>query len=242
MARKTPPDRLSQLVECATQVFIEQGYRRTQMADIAEALGVAKGTLYLYVESKEALFDLVAHCADGVRPLPELSALPLATPAAGATVAYVREVLMANQDIPALTAALRRTRVRDARAELEAIVGELYDTLARHRRGIKLLDRSAVDQPELANLWFEGARGGMRAALAAYLEARIRRGVLRPVPDVAIAARMLLETVVFWAVHRHWDSHPQPVDESLARAAVIQFIVDALGPTSRSAKRSRKGG
>ena len=68
MARRTPPERLTRLVECATRVFIEQGYRRTQMADIAEALGVAKGTLYLYVESKDALFDLVARCADGEHP------------------------------------------------------------------------------------------------------------------------------------------------------------------------------
>jgi AcrR family transcriptional regulator len=35
------------------------------MADVAEALGVAKGTLYLCVESKEALFDAVLRYADG---------------------------------------------------------------------------------------------------------------------------------------------------------------------------------
>jgi len=59
MARKTPPNRLEQLVEHATRVFVEQGYRRTQIADVAAAMGVAKGTIYLCVESKEALFDLV---------------------------------------------------------------------------------------------------------------------------------------------------------------------------------------
>jgi len=240
MARKTPPERLARLVECATRVFIEQGYRRTQMADIAEALGVAKGTLYLYVESKDALFDLVARCADGEHPLPELSALPLATPAPGKTIAYVRDVLAANREIPALRAALRRTRVRDPRAELEAITAELYDVLARHRRGIKLIDRSAVDHPELGALWFEGARGGLRDALAAYLEARIERGLLRPVADVAITARMILETVVFWAVHRHWDAHPQAVDESLARTAVIQFVVNALASPTHGRARSRR--
>jgi AcrR family transcriptional regulator len=218
------------LVECATRVFVEQGYRRTQMADIAEALGVAKGTLYLYVESKDALFDLVVRCADGEHPLPELSALPLSTPPPGTTTAYVRDVLAANREIAALRAALRRTRVRDPRTELAGIVAELYDVLARHRRGIKLIDRSAVDHRELGALWFEGARGGIRDELVAYLESRIRRGLLRPVSDVAITARMILETVVFWAVHRHWDAHPQSVDESLARTSVIEFIVNALVP------------
>src|SRR4051795_360847 len=110
MARSIPPDRLSQLVRRATEVFIAHGYQRTQMADIAAALGVAKGTLYLYVDSKDALFDLVVRCADGEHPLPALAALPLATPAPGKTIAYVRDVLIANGEIATLAAALRRTR------------------------------------------------------------------------------------------------------------------------------------
>src|SRR5215813_521923 len=115
MARKIPPDRLPHLVICATNVFITQGYRRTQMDDVATALGVAKGTLYLYVESKEALFDLVVRCADAEPLLPQLRPLPLPTPKPGATLNYVRERLAQNQTFPALTAALARQRVRDAR-------------------------------------------------------------------------------------------------------------------------------
>jgi len=54
MVRRVPEARFAQLIEAATRVFIEQGYRRTQMADIAEALGVAKGTLYGYVENGQS--------------------------------------------------------------------------------------------------------------------------------------------------------------------------------------------
>jgi AcrR family transcriptional regulator len=230
MSRSIPPDRLAQLVRCATAVFIEQGYQRTQMADIAAALGVAKGTLYLYVESKDALFDLVLRCADVEPPLAHLPPLPLATPKPGATLKYVRERLAANQTFPALAAALTRQRVTDARAELAAVVEELYDTLARNRHGITLLDRSARDYPELAAVWFEGARDGVMALLMQYLESRRRRKLVRPLPDVAVAARLLLETVVFWAVHRHWDPHPQPMDEAVARETVVQFMVNALVP------------
>lgn len=228
MARTIPPDRLSQLVQCATDVFIEQGYQRTQMADIATALGVAKGTLYLYVESKDALFDLVLRCADTEPPVAQLPPLPIPTPKPGATLKYVRERLAEQQTLPTLTAALTRQRVTDARAELAAIIRELYDTLACNRQGIKLLDRSARDHPELAALWFEGARGGLMAVLTEYLETRMRRKLFRPVPDVAVAARLILETVVFWAVHRHWDPHPQVVSDAVAQDTVIHFILGAL--------------
>src|SRR5215470_8946977 len=113
MARKTPPDRLSQLVECATQVFIEQGYRRTQMADVAEALGVAKGTLYLYVETKEALFDLAARYADAERPIENPPSLPVPAPKPGSTLDYVRQRLVQQRSLPSLTEALARQRVTD---------------------------------------------------------------------------------------------------------------------------------
>jgi len=58
MARRIPENRFDELVRGATEVFIARGYRLTQMSDVAEAVGVAKGTLYGYVESKDALLWL----------------------------------------------------------------------------------------------------------------------------------------------------------------------------------------
>jgi AcrR family transcriptional regulator len=228
MARTIPDDRLVRLVECATQVFITQGYRRTQMADVAQALGVAKGTLYLYVESKEALFDLVVRSADGDSSLGSFPALPLRAPKRGATLKYVRERLAASHFAEELVAALGRGRVADPAGEVERIVRELYDVVARNRFGIKLIDRSAPDFPELAALWFEGARDGLLRLLTQYIEDRSRRKLLRAFADPAIAARLVSETIVFWAVHRHWDPHPQPVEESVVKETVVRFLVGAL--------------
>jgi AcrR family transcriptional regulator len=228
MARRIPDDRLRQLIDTAAQIFVEQGFRRTQMADIADALGLAKGTLYLYVESKEALFDLVVRHADDDRAALDAVALPVKTPRAGATLRYVQEELARHQRLPALAAALARRRVVDVGRELADIVSELFDALARNRRRIKLIDRSARDYPELAKLWFEGARGGFLMMLEEYLRGRAERGQLRAVPDVAVAARLVLETTVFWAVHRHWDAHPQEVSDDTAVATVVHFVVTAL--------------
>jgi AcrR family transcriptional regulator len=228
MVRRAPTDRIERLIECATEVFIDQGYRRTQMSDIASALGVAKGTLYLYVDSKEALFDLVARYADDIRALPKPVKLPVSTPRPGATVRYVRERLSRNKVPQTLAAALGARRVSDAGAELSAIASELFDTLEANRRGIKLLDRSARDLPEVAALWFQGARAGLIQALQSYLDDRVRRGLLRAYPDTAVAARIAIETLVFWAVHRHWDPQPQVVEEAAVKNTVIKFIVTSF--------------
>jgi AcrR family transcriptional regulator len=191
-------------------------------------MGVAKGTLYLYVESKEALFDLVCRQADVPAPRPVPAKLPLPTPNASATIEYIASRLAVDGVPRTLAAALERRRENDPRLELEAILRELYDVLSRNRSGLKLLDRSAPDLPELGALWFEGARGGLVGLIAEYLERRTRAGLLRPVPDVTAAARLVVETLVFWAVHRHWDPHGEPVSDAVAKATVIHFIVSAL--------------
>ena len=228
MARKAPTDRFEQLIDTATRVFIDGGYKRTQMADIADAMGVAKGTVYLYVESKEALFDLAVRLADMPRPLKPPQNLPVPTPPADATASYVASELAKSPVLPLMESLLQKKKRGDTRIELEMFVRELYDNLSRHRHGLKLVDQSAKDLPELAAVWFDTARAGLIEQLTKYIEDRIQAGLLRRVPDVRAAARVIIETTVFWAVHRHWDVHPQPIDESTAKETVVHFTVGAL--------------
>lgn len=52
-----PPDqRRQQLLEAATWVFARKGYRRAGVSDIIARAGVARGTFYLYFDSKERVF------------------------------------------------------------------------------------------------------------------------------------------------------------------------------------------
>jgi AcrR family transcriptional regulator len=231
MARRRPDDKFQQILETAAAVFIDQGYRRTQMADVAAAMGVAKGTLYLYVESKEALFDAVLRYLDSDVPLP--STLPISTPRPEETLQFVGTELARKSDLPSLAAALARRQVRDIGEELSTILFDLYDVLARNRRRLKILDRSAREYPEIAALWLEGGRGGILALLETYLKDRIRRGHIVGSGDLGTTTRLVLETIVFWAVHRHWDLPPataasSDVDDASVRETVVQLLVRSL--------------
>ena len=52
---KTSVERHNDIMEAAVRVFTEKGIGRATVADIAEAAGVAKGTFYLYFDTKEHL-------------------------------------------------------------------------------------------------------------------------------------------------------------------------------------------
>jgi len=49
----------SSLVAAAAVVFERKGFRNTTIDDIAEAAGVARATLYKYVDSKQQLLDMI---------------------------------------------------------------------------------------------------------------------------------------------------------------------------------------
>ncbi len=51
--------RPSEILAAALEAFVEHGYAATKLEDVARRAGVTKGTLYLYFESKEALFKAV---------------------------------------------------------------------------------------------------------------------------------------------------------------------------------------
>jgi AcrR family transcriptional regulator len=228
MARSIPSGRLRRLIEVATEIFIAEGYRRTQMADVAEALGVAKGTLYGYVESKAALFDAALRYSDGHEPLPETGELPIETPAPGVTVKRLEDRIAEE------AAGLRLVHVAsaepdcDVSEELREVLVDLYRRAGRNRFAIKLADRCASEHPDLAAVWFGRGRWAQHELLMHYIRTRSEAGQLRPVPSIPVAARTILETVAFWAVHRHWDPSPQSIEEDAVETAVIDLLVHSL--------------
>ena len=155
--RTIPPQRFDELVRKATEDFIARGYRRTQMADIAEAVGVSKATLYLYVEGKDALFALCLRHANDPNALGLPPELPVRTPPAGSTAARMSKRLDGAVGRPLLAAAIGRARADDIGEELRGILREFYTEMETNCRGIKLVDR-CWDHPELGSLWQERGR------------------------------------------------------------------------------------
>ena len=231
MARSRRGDRFHEIQDAALRVFAHRGLRRARMADVAREMRVSPGTLYNYFESKEALFHSIVERGAAAAPPSAPRVLPVPTPAPGDTERRLREQLAASLRLRSLEAALARQRVADPRAELEAILDEFWELVARTRATIGVLERSALDLPEIYEVWFSGARRTFFAKLARYVKRRAGSGHFRPTADPAIAARCLAETVVYFARHRHGDADPALLpDDDAIRKVVVPMLVASLVP------------
>lgn len=227
MPRTTPSDRLPKLLDAAASAFVEHGFHRTQMDDIAERLGVSKGTIYRAVNSKESLFGaVIAWCDD-----------PDGIPATGidvpANVAAVAAGVAA--DLTAAVTALELTTIVAGRTQLDAADGfgdeverittGLFRVMQSRRTAVMVLDRCASEIPELGAVWFGDGRYALVDVWHEYLALRsshVTDGV-----DRSILARTIVEVVTIWAVKMPWDPAPRPypADTSTACADMIRNLV-----------------
>src|ERR1700756_1897162 len=81
-----PPE----ILEAALAVFAEKGFAAARLDDVAAKAGITKGTIYLYFDSKQALFEALARQSIGAQ-LEQIAAHLAAFP--GSSAELLRFVL-----------------------------------------------------------------------------------------------------------------------------------------------------
>jgi hypothetical protein len=136
-----------------------------------------------------------------------------------------------NAAFPVLASALAQRQPKDITDELLGIIDERYSFMERHHQLLALLERSALDVPELHAFYFTKGRRRQVAQLASYLDRRIRSGDLSPVSDVEVAARFIVETIAWFAMHRKGDLDSAMIADEQAHQTVKELLLAAfVGP------------
>jgi AcrR family transcriptional regulator len=224
---------LDEVAAVAARVFVDKGYRAAGISDVSAGLGLSHGALYTYVSSKEALLYLALLRAIEPGSVDSMT-LPVATPTQEQIVALTATWADTFATLPVLAAACARRTVPVA-DELGGIVDELYGFIECNRGLLSLVERCAQDLPELAQLYFVQRRRSLFEQLVTYLRRRIRSGHVRPVPDLIAAARFIVETITWFAWHRHDDPDSAMLDDEPSRATVRHLLLAAFLPVPTEA-------
>lgn len=141
--------RPAEIIDRAIEVFLEKGFEATRLEEIARRVGVVKGTIYIYFETKEQLFRAVVQkvVLTNVRQI-HAGMLAIDEPAS---------VL-----IPAILAQIGAT-VGSSRAPAVAT----------------LILREAHRVPDLARIWFDEVVLPMIQTLSQVIERSQARGEMR---------------------------------------------------------------
>jgi AcrR family transcriptional regulator len=231
MARRTPPDRLERLIAVAAAAFVEHGFQRTQMDDIASRLGVSKGTVYGSIDSKESLLAAVLIYGDAPDVLPdggrlEPTGLAEVSSTLGDTLSRAIAGLELTTMVSGPVASSGATSGAALGAEVERVTIDLYEMMAAHRIRVMVLDRCAAEVPELAGDWYEPGRYAVVDLWREYLDRRSAH--IGSDVDRDVLARTIVELVTLWAVKMSWDPAPRPYPADIAAfcATMIRHLVN----------------
>jgi len=194
------PVTLDRIAIAATAAFIRYGYGRARIHQVAESAGVGPGTIYLYAEDKEALFELAL-----LRALESPLVAQPALPYRKTETAELRKVIDSSlhqiAQFPQLwVAAQRRDVGPDGLEEYHGILLELIAWLRRYRSAVLLAERNRLDWPELAELFQRNIWSDLHRRLTTHLGVRMRAGQLAALGDPSTVARFTVDALVAFLV------------------------------------------
>ena len=221
-------EQLENIIESAIRVFSARGYRQTQMSHIAREAGIAPGTLYLYFESKESLFNFLLRYIFNELNLEAIS-VPIGFSSWDFENTSTKNAFVSSKLLALLDDAIHKEQVTDVHEEFETIVRNLFSTMATYRHGITILFQSSLNWPQVADYYVSIVRDFLET-LATYLEKRIGQGLIRKVPDVSVSARFILESIAWFAVHRHRAMYRVVMSEKIVEETVVDALVHAFIP------------
>ena len=191
--------RPAELVSAALAEFVDRGFAATRLDDVARRAGVSKGTLYLYFDSKEALFKAVIQ--EGVVPVLDAADAMVAGHAGGAA------------DL--LEALVFHWWERIGETEWSGVT--------------KLMMAEAKNFPDVANFYYEHVIRRARALFALVIERGMASGEFRAVPvdttiDVLVAPMLMF---AIWR-HSLADCQASPADPRQCLAFHLNLLRQGL--------------
>jgi AcrR family transcriptional regulator len=229
MARRIPTDRLAKLLDAAAETFIANGFHRTQMDDVAERLGVSKGTIYRSVESKEALLGAVLDYADTPESLPDGGSIP-AKGLEDISLTLRDRLAEAVNGLQLVGTVAEQTPYPDTAsfaADMERMARDVFEMMDTHRVQIMVLDRCVPELPTLAGDWYGQGRYALVDLWSQHLGHH--RAYLDPEIDPEALARTIVELIALWAVKMPWDPAPRAYPADMAHTCAVMVRNLATG-------------
>ncbi|MEP7343613.1 MAG: TetR/AcrR family transcriptional regulator [Gemmatimonadaceae bacterium] len=204
--RRRPEDRPQEIIEAGFRVFGAHGLSAARLDDVAKEAGVSKGTIYLYFDSKEALFrevvraKIISHIEDAERATIERLDEPDA----------LREFAIRHWDF--VTSPVFQTMYQLVNSELTRFpdLSRFYGEEVIHR-SLRLI----------AALLERGMEKG-----------ELRR--MDPIAAGRIFASMFVSHAVWFSRRDHFGTFPKQSSESV-RDTLVDFFLQAMAvpaPTS----------
>ena len=215
--------RLLQIYEISSNLFINKGYARTQIKDIADGIGMSVGTMYHYFIGKADILSFILKVTIDPEFIEQDFALPI-------------QPLLFNtlgDDIKATFAAREKSfadpyRKSDAGYTYEQMLSDAFDTVWQYGKGFLLIEKNPDDMPEIARDYWNYRQKFFKQMLQ-YVIRFQENGICRVLEIPELSTRLMVETIAWWGMHIMNDafSPQRDISKEVAKSVCMDALINA---------------
>lgn len=213
-------NRLQTIFEAASSLFINRGYMRTQMKDIAKEIGLSTGMLYVYFKGKKEILDFILKCTIDPDFIEQEFHYPIDDQPFEGLSDEIIAVL--NENHQKFSEPLSR---QAEGYSFDQMLSDAFDTIAQYGTGCLVLEKNINDVGILGD-YYLNYRKEFFDHILSYVHFYIANGEIREAKYPELTAQQIIETLSWWGMHVQNDAfEPQ---KNIPRAVAKEICLDNL--------------
>lgn len=214
--------RMKDIADAATRLFLQQGYAKTQISHIAKEVGVSVGTIYLDFAGKKEIMHFILKCTiepsfierDFKRPITD-----------DLFAGLENEIIALFEKSGSDFAAHLQNDMRGY--DFETLISDAFDLLSQYAAGCLFIEKNQFDFKNLAQSYI-AYREQFLHTMVRYIRAFIDQGSIRPLEHIELTTTLIVEILSWWAMDiRYTSFETKDISKDLAKQICMDNIIAA---------------
>ena len=212
-------NRMKLIYDAASHLFINKGYARTQMKDIAKEIGLSTGMLYVYFTGKR---DILSFILKGTIH-PEFITQEFER--------LIQPQIFSTLDAEIMEAFEQNTKTFASHSgdmtnyNLEQMLSEAFDVISKYGVGCLLIEKNPDDLGKLTGYYKEYRQKFFNQVLW-YITFYMENKTFRQVQYPQHVTRLIIETLSWWGMHLMHDAFE--IQKDIPRETAKKVCLDNL--------------
>lgn len=214
-------NRLSEIYEAASNLFINKGYSRTQMKDIAKDINLSTGMLYMYFTGKKDLLNFTLKATIEPNILNALTEFPIDGKQLEDIESEIRGTLQ-------LHAESFSRGFDENKLKFEEMLSYTFDLISQYGKGLLIIEKNPDDVGQIFKDYIK-YRETFFDQMLKYIKYYQSQGSCRKLEYPESSTILIIETISWWAMHLRNDTFSPQKNISVeeAKAVCLDNLVNA---------------
>lgn len=193
-------NRLQAIYEAASSLFINKGYARTQVKDIAKKIGLSTGMIYIYFKGKKEILDFILKCSIDRSYIEKNFNYPIDGSEFYGLYDELISVLTKNH------AKFSEPLSKQAHGySFDQMLSDAFDTISHYGTGCLVLEKNIDDVGKLGD-YYQNYRQEFFNHIVSYVNIYMANGTIRVLKYPDLTAQLMIETMAWWGMHVRNDA------------------------------------